>query len=517
MQINGTSNKNTDYNRITGLATGMDIDGMVNKMLTGDNMKLDQMKQGKQIEEWQQEAYIDIINDLKEFYDSYLDILAPSETNLMSNLAYSGLKVQSSDENKIKAIALGGAAKGNYAVKVLQVAETARKQSDAFTEGTDLNTKLETLGISNGTMKFQVGDKEFSVNVDNTKSIGDFLSDIRNTKLSSDSEEPLGNHINISFSELTRKFTIETKKTGATETLSISGTPAEILKINGSFTGKDAKVSIKPPGETEYFESKTFNKNIFTIDNIQYDIDGANINDEVNIDIKADATDKIEKFRKFIDKYNSLIDKIKTKIDEKKEYKFKPLTEEQKKELSDDEIKRWEEKAKKGILSREASLSSLLTNLRETFYSTVEGAGLSAQEIGIETTGKWKDGGKLKLNEAKLKEALETKGDQVQKLFTQSSDNKNEKGILQRFKETFNSYIGSEGVLIKKAGYKDTRWVTNNDLSNKIEKRNKSIKEMQEKIYRKQEKYYNMFAVLERNMNNLNSQSNWLYSQMGMS
>lgn len=524
MQVGGVNNNNSDYSRITGLATGMDTDGMVNKMIAGEKARLDQMKQNRQIIQWQQEAYIDVIKDLKEFYNGYLDILAPAETNLMSSISYSGLKAESSDSSKINATAFGGAVRGNYAVKVNKIASSAKKQNDVvLNTETNLSTKLadikdqdgNNLNIANGTMEFKVNGKTFTVNVDSTKSISDFLNDVRNTKLSSDSKETLGSYINVNFSELTRKFTFETKDTGSSQTLSISGTAAENLKINGDFTGENAQASIKPPGEGTYFESKEFEKNIFTIDNVQYDISGAKVGDEVNINIKPDATDKVEKFKKFIDKYNSLIEKIKTKVDEKKEYKFKPLTEAQKKDMSADEIKNWEEKAKKGMLSRESNLSSLLANLRQTFYSAVEGAGLSAQEIGIETTSNWRDGGKLKLDENKFKQALETKGDQVQKLFTQSSTNKDEKGILQRFKDTFDNYIGSEGVLVKKAGYKDTRWVGSNDLSKKIEERNKAIKEMENKIYQKQERYYKMFAMLEKNMNNLNSQSNWLYSQLG--
>jgi len=71
--------------------------------------------------------------------------------------------------------------------------------------------------------------------------------------------------------------------------------------------------------------------------------------------------------------------------------------------------------------------------------------------------------------------------------------------------------------LIQKAGYKDTRWVSENDLSKRITEKNTVLKDLERKLFAKQEALYRRFAALEKNMNNLNSQSNWLNSQLGAS
>ena len=54
-------------NRITGLATGMDIDEMVTNMLTNEKNKIDKAEQKKQTQVWQQEIYRDVITDVKAF------------------------------------------------------------------------------------------------------------------------------------------------------------------------------------------------------------------------------------------------------------------------------------------------------------------------------------------------------------------------------------------------------------------------------------------------------------------
>ena len=61
MNISSSSSSSADYGRITGLASGLDIDGLVESMLSNDQARVDKAKQAKQTLEWQQEAYVDII------------------------------------------------------------------------------------------------------------------------------------------------------------------------------------------------------------------------------------------------------------------------------------------------------------------------------------------------------------------------------------------------------------------------------------------------------------------------
>lgn len=528
MQVNSTStNTNTDYSRITGLATGMDTDGMVKKMLSYDNIKLDKIKQDKQEIEWKQEEYVDIIKDLKDFQNSFLNILAPSDTNIMKSSAYAGLKADVVNSNtgvcsnSVRINTLDGAQKGNYKIKINNLAQGAILRGIKFDSSVNLNTKLKDINgadFENGKLKFTVDKDSFEVNVDTNENLGKFLNDIRSAKNSNN--KILGNLLDVNYSELTHKLTFQTIETGEKSSLKI-----ENQNLNGnlnflgekstskSVNGMDSSIEITPPNSNTSIKVIK-STNLFTIDNVEYDISSGNAGDFVDVRIYPDATDKVKVFKNFIEKYNSLIDKLKNKIEQKRNYKFNPLTDAQKKEMSKDEIKNWEAEAKKGLISEDSTISNLLSQLRSTFYDTIKGTGLSANQIGITTTNNWRDGGKLVLDENTFKHALETKGEQVEKLFTQRSNDFSSKGILQRFKESFDKCIGVDGILIKKAGYKDTRWVINNTLSKMIQERTKYIKDMQKKINDKQQMYYKMFAELEKNMNTLNSQSNWLMSQL---
>jgi flagellar hook-associated protein 2 len=511
---------NTDYSRITGLATGMDTNGLVNQMLMADRLRITSVMQRRQVLEWQQATYVDIIKNLKNFERSFLDIAGPSQTNMMTALTYSGVKAESSESSKVNATALPGAMKGNYSVRIEQLAQGAKASSEGLNSinengDVDLNTTLNELGISVGTITFEFNDRTFIVQVNENETISQFLNSVRNTRLNDNSTDVLGNHINISFSELTGKINIETKSTGMEQTMKISGHAADRLGISGDFTGRNSVVHIMPPGEgNEVRVERTSNR--FTIDNVQYNIVNGRPNDVININIRSDSDNQVQKFKKFVEEYNSLIEGINNRLNERRNLKYKPLSDEQKKDMSEEEIKKWGEQAQKGLIARDPALSTLLMKVRQAFTATVQGAGITLADIGITTSSNWRDGGKLEINEEKLKEALENRGDQVRVLFTQSSDNDNEKGILQRIKDAFNTCIGSDGILIRKAGFENTRWVADNQLSHSIEAKNKSIAALERKMFERQEQYFRMFASLEKNMNRLNSQSSWLYSQMGM-
>jgi flagellar hook-associated protein 2 len=602
----------TNYSRITGLATGLDTDGLVKQALAADQTKIDGVKQDLQYTQWQQESYVGYIKDLKDFYDNF-DILKPD--NMMLSGSYTGttaagtLTTGVAADNYLTATTLPGAVKGNYEVQINNLADSAKSQaylngigftpanvsglsgqsitfsvngasksitlgsytgvetvddivSDIKSKitGTDLDgkvsvenrngkvfisspsdqkitlqsstiselsgysnkiisrsydstTALSDLGIANGSFKIKVGDNaEVSVNVDSTKSIDDFINDINNTYVGNN---PLSTYIDVNFSDLTKKLTISTKDTGSSAKLSITGTDfSDLIKLNANSTGVDASLTIKAPGETSAV-TVTKSSNNFVIDSINYNLVSAKPGDTINLNVKSDASAQVDKFKKFVDKYNTLIDKINNEINEKKNYDYKPLTDAQKEQMTTDQITQWETKAKQGILRRDTYLSDIVSQMRQAVYDTVKGAGVNITDIGITTTSNYMDGGKLTIDEKKLKNALETKGDLVQKLFTQTSTTYENKGIFQRFKDVINNAVGTDGTLIKKAGYTNTRWVSENDLSKSITQKNAKIKDMLEMMTQKQQRLYSMYATLEQNMNSLNSQSSWLSSSLG--
>jgi flagellar capping protein FliD len=123
-----------------------------------------------------------------------------------------------------------------------------------------------------------------------------------------------------------------------------------------------------------------------------------------------------------VDDYNKLIDSLNEKYSEQKYSDYKPLTEAQKKGMKDEEIEKWEEKAKSGLLYHNDTVRDLMSAMREAVYTKVDAVDseyntLSA--IGI-TSSNVK--GHLTLDETKLNKALAADPDCVYQLFASDQD-----------------------------------------------------------------------------------------------
>jgi flagellar hook-associated protein 2 len=255
----------------------------------------------------------------------------------------------------------------------------------------------------------------------------------------------------------------------------------------------------------------TRSSNTFTIDGITYTLNETT-KPEANIGFRlTQNVDKaVESIKGFVDAYNLLIIKLDTLLIERKnssERGYTPLTEDEKKAMSDEQIEKWEAIAKKGLLYNDRSIRSMLDRLRRTLYATVSEAGISPAQIGIKT-GHWANKGQITLDEDALRAALENDPHQVMSVFTSisSSDDASvkysENGILKRISDVFDSYTKSSGMTLASLG---------ENIEDMVEK----IDMMEEKMLELEEKYYQKYAVMERALAKLQSQSDWLNSMLG--
>jgi flagellar hook-associated protein 2 len=89
--------------------------------------------------------------------------------------------------------------------------------------------------------------------------------------------------------------------------------------------------------------------------------------DTVTFSSTADVDAILDTITQFVNKYNEVIKKVQDKTGEAKYRSFTPLTSEQKKAMTEDEVKLWEEKAKSGTLKSDSTLKSLLTTMRSSY------------------------------------------------------------------------------------------------------------------------------------------------------
>ena len=352
-----------------------------------------------------------------------------------------------------------------------------------------------------------------------------------------------GAGVTVSYQTVGDKFTFTSNEKGASGSIQISGDAqllnhlfgvdaADIQDLQDGVQGQDAVVAVKYKGSDDVVELIR-DTNSFTVDGLSigvkgtfgYDEDGnriENFEDPVEINAQVDVDNIVDNIKSMVDEYNKIIELVNKELTSKPDRDYSPLTSEQKKELSESEIETWEEKAKTGMLYGDSDLRSLSSDLR---FIMSGGTMEAFRKIGITTSTLYSDNGKLTVDETKLRAALETDPESVEKLFT-SGKAKDEKGnditgIATNLKNVMDKYVrtmgsmDTKGILIKKAGSTSSPMsLTENSIYKQLTEINKQISKLQTRLESERDRYIKQFTSLETLISQMNSQSSWL-SQLG--
>lgn len=166
--ISSTSSANTGMTgagggnmiRITGMATGLDVDALVKKMLVAEQSKIDKAKQDQQAIQWKQEAYQDIIKDIKDLQSTYFNSLN-STNNLLSSDNYAAFDSTVADPTVLSVTPGVGAQTGTYKVDFTggHLASTASVSGSNIVQDTS-----NTINLSNISTNWSGKSIGFSIN-----------------------------------------------------------------------------------------------------------------------------------------------------------------------------------------------------------------------------------------------------------------------------------------------------------------------------------------------------------------
>jgi flagellar hook-associated protein 2 len=149
-----------------------------------------------------------------------------------------------------------------------------------------------------------------------------------------------------------------------------TGVLSKLFNINeaNEKSGEDAEVVIN--GVLTKRKSNTFDMN-----GVTFTLNGEG---RATISVNADTSAISEQVEEFVDKYNEILASLYEKVNEKRptsgsKYSYYlPLTDDQKKAMTEDQIKSWEEQAKKGLLRGDSILKSAINSIRSSISRVVE-------------------------------------------------------------------------------------------------------------------------------------------------
>jgi flagellar hook-associated protein 2 len=426
-----------------------------------------------------------------------------------------------------------GSTVGIYSVDGSSILDKIGIQSGETNTAYEKSTIQDLFGIGDsGFEDFEINGVQIT-DIEGSDTVEDFMYKVNKANAG----------VQISFSSLDNRFELKSTSTGAVNNIDIEeGSNADAMfdalgfaSLTGDGTTDDG-YRVSGQNAIIVLDDETIVKasNSFSVEGVGYTLNSV-YTDADPIDIKiTNNTDQVyDKIKNFVEDYNGLVLAMNVIVDEKKNRDYDPLTAEQKKSLSEDQIEDWETEAKKGLLKNDSNIISLLDEMRRAFYEPVEGSGMTLSEMGITTSSNYKDNGKLVIDEDKLKDALKNNYTDVVTLFTKESDNRYleegtaaeryaENGLMNRLDDIINNQIrtsrdsdGNKGFLVEKAGVVGDASVANNALSKELLQYESRLDLLLDLLSSKETAYYAEFSRMETALARLQSQSASLASTIG--
>lgn len=345
--------------------------------------------------------------------------------------------------------------------------------------------------------------------------------------------------VTVSYLQNSDKFVISSKVDGASGKVKWEGELANTLfgtyNENAVQKGQDAIVTVQYAGSSETVDLYRGTNN-FTQDGLnisikgefgyERDADGNLVQDsngkdkliageEVTFESKANVDSVLSSIKDMVNAYNEIVDLVNGFLTTKPNRDYQPLSDEQKEEMTDEQIEKWEKKAKEGILFGDDLLRGLSSDLR---FVTMGSLMSQLESIGISEVSDYTANGKLTIDENKLKNALETDPDKVAKIFT--STDESQPGLMKNMKKITDSYaktLGNpKGSLVQRAGSEASALsLTDNEIYKELKDIDDLIKQLETRLKSEQDRYISQFTRLETVIAQMNSQSSYLSSMSG--
>ncbi|WP_316570345.1 flagellar filament capping protein FliD [Neobacillus sp. YIM B06451] len=503
--------------RITGLASGLDTESIVKKLMDVERIPLNQLKQKQQKQTWLLDSYRQLNSDFLAFRNSTL-------FNMKLSSSYNTFAVTSSLSNAISGTGTGSAIQGTYSIEVKDLARQA-----SFTgENVSLDPTL-TLGEqgilqppnTSTSISISVTDpanpsveQKATIEILATDKIGDVVSKI-NGAVDGTTNKSLG--LQAFYDPNLQQFTMRTKATGKDAKIVLSENSASV-----DFLGQTLKLdttNLVANGTNAHiiFDGKeitNFSTNNGTIMGINFSFKSTTVGTST-VTVTRSVEAEVKNIKDFVEKYNSLIDRLNKLVSEPVYRDYQPLLDDQKTDMSEKQIEKWEEKAKSGLLRNDSILTAVLNKMRGIMNSTVSTGSSynSLSSIGIGSKS-YQDRGKLYIDETKLTAAIQADPDAVQKLFSQVGDTATgANGLVNQLSDEMQTAISQ---LTKKAGVTGSSQMDQSTVGRLLARIQNDINRQTDRLFRKEDQYYRQFTEMEKAVAKFNSQSSWLYQQSGM-
>ncbi len=483
--------------RLTGIYSGLDTETIIQELVSVKKKKVESAQKEQTKLQWKQDKW-------KELNTKLLNLYNKTVANMRFTNDYAKKTTLSSNEGAVSVLTGENAMDGVQSMKVVSMAKTAYMTGSKLADDVTSSTTMGELGITGDTsFNVEIGGETKTINITADTKISHVLVELRNAGL------------NVNFDEGNQRFFVGATKSGAEGNFEFSGDAAVLDALGlgaaaNKIDGQDATIELN--GATF-----TSNTNVFDINGLTITVK-AETSENITLTTQNDTEGIYDMVKNFIKEYNAVINELDKLYNADAAKDYEPLTDEEKEEMSESEIEKWEAKIKDSLLRRDSTVSNIASSLKQIMISGVEvdGEKMYLSSFGISTLSYFDaadnernayhidgdaDDANTSGNADKLKAMIASDPDKVADFFSKLSQNLYSKlGELSKSVEGYSSFNSFYADKKMKEEY--------NDYTTKI-------KELEEKLTDYEDMWYAKFAAMETAMAKMQSNSSAVASLLG--
>ena len=534
---------------IYGLSgSGIDVESLVKVGMMSEQKKYDRIYKKEVETEWRKEAFADVYSAVNTFRSSMSDMRLSSRTKPMT--------ATSSLSDAVTATANANAGVMSHTVEVTQAASNAYLMTASGQKVARTNTAAPTsvalkdvafaggtmpagmtstdtalsFKLSNGTGTTEIkftAEEVFTKNL----TLNDLAKRINNARFIGSDGKKSALSITASYDAVSDAFSIVNTKSGSDNKVSLSvntGAPSatyttallnnlKLGQVSGgsisaplSFTisGTTAKLEAAGANASVKVDGRTYTNlqdNKLQVNGVTYTFKKATpVGTPAQVTIAQDQDKLVENVKKFVEDYNKLLDDLHGRYNNNKYPDYGVLTKEQEAGMSREQVDKWNERAKSGLLYRDSYLRSIISDMRDAVTNRVGSApGRYNNLAAIGITSK-DQSGHLKLDENKLRTAIAAEPDAVNQIFshTDDDDNYGDNGVATRLAERLGKRMESlkshAGITADKSD--------RSELGKLIENYEKQMSDFKQLMSSFENQLYKKYNAMEEAISKLSSQ-----------
>ncbi|MDO4166529.1 MAG: flagellar filament capping protein FliD [Eubacteriales bacterium] len=235
----------------------------------------------------------------------------------------------------------------------------------------------------------------------------------------------------------------------------------------------------------------------------------------VTLSVSNDTQGVYDSIKEFVNQYNSILADLNKYYNASSARGYDPLTSEQKEEMSDDEVEKWETKIKDSLLRRDSTLNGIISTMRTTMVGTTvkasNGKTYSLANLGITTGKDYKEYGLLHIKGDEDDTDYADDDNTLMDLLNEDPSIVTEvlSGITSKLYDDLTKKMQSTTLSSALTFYNDK------EMNKQLSTYNSDIKKWEEKLADMEDRYYSQFTAMEKALASLQSQQSALSGLLG--